>query len=86
MNPCWNEELIVYPTNIDYDIVNVKLYDYDSTSNNDLLGELEFPVALCVNKPPTEEWKQIMVKKGPTTFTPGSMFFFLLLLIFFFIK
>jgi Ca2+-dependent lipid-binding protein len=73
----WNEELVLYPTNPEYDVVDIRLYDFDASSNNDLLGELEYPVALTVGKPPKEEWKQVMIKKGPTTFTPGSKNFFI---------
>lgn len=39
---------------------------------NDLIGELEFYVASFINKPPTEEWKQVMEKKGHGQFKPAK--------------
>jgi len=72
LTPFWNEELILHPTNPEYDHVAVKVYDWDSSTNNDLLGEMEIPVALLMTKKGEEEWKQVMDRKGPTTFHPGK--------------
>jgi len=71
LNPMWNEEFILYPTNTDTDILSVKVYDFDTNTSNDLIGELEIPLVAIVNKPQGEEiWRPLMEKKGPTTFVP----------------
>lgn len=64
LNPFWNESFTLYPTNLDTDILLIKIYDYDSSSRNDLIGQLEIHVALFVNRPPIEEWKQVMDPKN----------------------
>jgi len=70
LNPMWNEEFILYPSNPDKDILCIKVYDFDSVGNNDLLGEIEIPVVALENRPPQEQWHQLQEKKGPTTFKP----------------
>jgi len=72
LNPMWNEEFVLYPTHPETDILLLKIYDYDANSCNDLIGEMEYPVPVFMNKPPTEEWKQVMNKKGPAVFVPGT--------------
>lgn len=57
-----------YPTSTENDVLQIKVYDYDAVTNNDLLGELEIPMSQIAHKPPTEEWKELMFKKGPGKF------------------
>jgi len=72
LNPFWNEEFILNPADLERDILLVKIYDWDANTSDDLLGEMEYPVHLFVNKAPVEEWKQVMDKKGPGRFVTGT--------------
>jgi hypothetical protein len=71
-NPVWNEEFNIGINNPDSDALIVKVYDRDSTTSDDLLGELEFNIAALINKPPHEEWKSLQERTGPSTFKPAK--------------
>jgi len=72
LNPFWNEEFILNPSDIEKDILLVKIYDWDANTSDDLLGEMEYAVHLFVNKNPSEVWKPVMDKKGPGRFVTGT--------------
>ena len=74
LNPVWNEEFFLYPKSPDTDFLSLKIYDYDTVTNNDLIGELELPVAIWHNKkgPTTEEWKDVMDRKSGSNFKKGK--------------
>ena len=65
-----------YPTNPDYDYVSVKIYDYDSTTNNDLLGEVEISCGLITSRPPAEQWYQLQRKRGKSILSSLNLCFF----------
>jgi len=72
LNPFWDEEFTLAINDLEKDILSVKIYDFDQTTNNDLIGELEFYVASFINQQPKEEWKQVMERKGPGQFKPSK--------------
>jgi C2 domain/XYPPX repeat (two copies) len=72
LNPYWNEEFTLYPKDVEKDYIEMKLYDYDAGTSNDLIGGLEIPVAALVNKPPTDSWREWGKKKGPGNYVTGK--------------
>jgi hypothetical protein len=70
-NPFWNEEFVLHVTNPETDVLEVKVYDSDATSTNDLLGQFEITVAALINKGPHEEWRKLQESKGPSTWVPA---------------
>lgn len=68
-SPFWNEEFVF--TNFSpADYLTLKVYDYDTITNNDLLGEIEVPIGQILGRPPFEEWRQLGYRKGPGHFAP----------------
>jgi hypothetical protein len=57
---------------VEYDQLSIKVYDYDSGSNNDLLGEIDIPVAVLAATPAVDKWYQLQHRTGPTTFHPAK--------------
>jgi len=69
--PVWNEEFqfpVGHPEN---EFLLMKVYNYDTFSSNELLGEIEIPVTLFASNIPTEHWKHLQTKKGPNYFVPA---------------
>ena len=54
------------------DYINLKLYDYDAVGTNDLLGEIELPVATFYERPPKSEWYPLKEKKGVGIWKDGK--------------
>lgn len=61
--PFWNEEFILNPTNLGSEYLHLKIYDYDTNTLNDLLGEVEVPIMNLINNP-NEQWLQVMKRSG----------------------
>jgi len=70
-DPVWNEEFILYPKDIEKEVLLFKIYSHNPVTSNHLLGEIEISLALAFARPcPQGEWKQLQRKVGPTTFHP----------------
>jgi hypothetical protein len=41
------------------DAIEIKVYDRDEVSRNDLLGVVNFPVAACLGRPVVDEWHDL---------------------------
>jgi len=70
VNPFWNEDFNLYVNNIEQDFLDIKVYDFNSITNNELLGEIEFPVALFLGKPIIDEWRQLQKRVGSIGWHP----------------
>ncbi len=52
------------------DEVVVKIYAHHGVTSDELLGEVELPVAVAMNPASIKEWHQLVKKTGPTSSHP----------------
>jgi len=93
LDPFWNEEFVLTPSEPEQDVISFKVYDYNAVSNNELLGEFEvFVAGLMYESDFPEKWVELQKKHGPHNFGPGkgeikvkikNFFFIILFKIFF---
>jgi len=70
-SPFWDETFTLVPDDWEKDFLDLKLYDFNAVESNTLLGELELPVAVFVNRAPAEEWREVGKRHGHTLKTGG---------------
>jgi len=80
-NPIWNQELDLFVPSVN-DVLLLKVYDKDQIKNQ-LLGRVEVPLSQFFQAGPSDQWLQLMNRKGgwkqligkaPIWFTvPGSL-------------
>jgi len=63
LNPVWNQELSLYPKTAS-DILLLKVYDHDTLSKDNLLGMVEIPLERFFQQGTTDQWIQLMGRKG----------------------
>lgn len=57
--PVWNEEFFFSVLNPREDILEIKVYDWDAASNNDLIGVVQVPVSSLLGTGHTDEWREL---------------------------
>jgi len=64
VNPCWNEEFTFFPKNPAYDILRIRVYDHDTLSRDDFLGEVQIPISQYMNQGVRDEWVPLSEARG----------------------
>jgi len=62
-NPVWNQDLTLYPKTTS-DVLLLKVYDHDTLSKDNLLGMVEVPLERFFQQGTTDQWVQLMRRKG----------------------
>ena len=64
VNPVWDEDFVLEPSHPDKDILVIRVYDKDTVSKNDFLGEVRLPVIQYMNRGTCDEWRALTTKAG----------------------
>jgi len=61
-NPVWNQELDLFVPSVN-DVLLLKVYDKDAIKSS-LLGMVEIPLSKFYQAGPSDQWLQLMIRKG----------------------
>jgi len=73
VNPIFNEEFTLKPGHPDKDIIVIRVYDHDSLSMNDFMGQVKLPVAQYLNRGYVDEWLPLTDKGAKSKHNCGQI-------------
>lgn len=73
LNPMFNEEFILKPGHPDRDIIRIRVFDHDTISMNDFMGQVTIPVAQYLNRGFIDEWLPLQDKGSKAKHNCGQI-------------